>query len=748
MATLIPRTSGPQVQAELGPQVRNTAQIDLSPLSRTAGAVGQAAADLFQQQKQRADLTAVMEARRELSDWEGATFNPANADGIAKYQGKNALQAHDALLGDLDQRVSAIRGRLSPEQQQRFDQVSFSFRDSVQGRLNNYADREYSAYEATERKATIDNIGQDAVSAGMSGDFGLADVRLQEAVGIASAAYQTQGMGAEAIKASERGIVSSVRKQTAAAMATRDPFAAEDYYHRYADQMTPEDRAQVERTLYPVVKDRAAYELANALAEGRGAIEPLPAPTARGKPSPAITKAIDDAAKAEGLDAAGRADLYALAEQESGFRADAVNPEVLDDGDQATGLFQYRSTSAGGIDRKDAAASARRAAREYKERLAKGGRQFAIAAHFAGEGGADAVVNRGRSAQNPKTALYVRQVLGRSSRWASESGQGAVASASIAPTAAAAQAVPATLADAIAAIPRTMAPDQRAATEGYLRDIFAQRKDRIEQAKKQAAMSIYDKVAAAGASVPLSQVLAPAELALMGQDPALYESVNRYRKIVSEGATVQDDPATLESIQRMQALQPNEFAKLPLGQYADKLSGKTLKSLAEDQTKVNDPAKRADYMTADDRLKRGFQMLGIAVEGDAGGKGSEKDNQPRDALRGEFRIAYQNAQTEFVQSTGKKPTPEQADVLLQTVARQFAVAMDKGRLPGKRDEKGKIVGNPTVKAGIYSRGVEFDLKVTQEERDEARQSYIAKYGRNPTDADITRGIIKQRGSSK
>ncbi len=250
--------------------------------------------------------------------------------------------------------MSAIRSRLSPEQQQRFDQVSFSFRDSVQGRLNNYADREYSAYEATER--TIDNIGQDAVSAGMSGDFGLADVRLQEAVGIASAAYQTQGMGAEAIKASERGIVSSVRKQTAAAMATRDPFAAEDYYHRYADQMTPEDRAQVERTLYPVVKDRAAYELAQSLADGRGAIEPLPAP---GVPSAAVAKAIDDAAKAEGLDAAGRADLYALAEQESGFRADAVNSEVLDDGDQATGLFQYRATSAGGIDRKDAAASAR-----------------------------------------------------------------------------------------------------------------------------------------------------------------------------------------------------------------------------------------------------------------------------------------------------------------------------------------------------------------------------------------------------
>ncbi|WP_423169673.1 hypothetical protein [Stenotrophomonas maltophilia] len=745
MATLIPRTSGPQVQAELGPQVRNTAQVDLSPLSRAAGAVGQAAVDLFQQQKQRADLTAVMEARRELSDWEGNTFNPANADGIAKYQGKNALQAHDALLGDLDQRVSSIRSRLSPEQQQRFDQVSFSFRDSVQGRLNSYADREYSAYEANERKATIDNIGQDAVSAGMSGDFGLADVRLQEAVGIASAAYQTQGMGAEAIKASERGIVSSVRKQTAAAMATRDPFAAEDYYHRYADQMTPEDRAQVERTLYPVVKDRAAYELAQSLADGRGAIEPLPAPAARGVPSAAVAKAIDDAAKAEGLDAAGRADLYALAEQESGFRPGVVNPEVLDDGDQATGLFQYRASSAGGIDRKDAAASARRAAREYKERLAKGGRAFAIAAHFAGEGGADAVVNRGRSAQNPKTALYVRQVMGRSARWASAAGEGAAPGA---PVAAATTAAPSTLADAIAAIPRTMPPDQRAAAEGYLRDIYAQRKDRLEQAKKAAAMSIYDKVAAAGASVPLSQVLAPAELALVGQDSSLAESINRYRKLVAEGAVVQDDPATLENIQRMQALQPSEFAKLPLGQYADKLSGKTLKSLADDQTKANDPTKRADWMTDNERLERGFQMLGFGKDTDVSGSGSQAKNAPRDALRGEFRIAYQNAQTAFVQSTGKKPTPEQADVLLSATAKQFAQNLQAGRLGAIQEKDGKFKNNPKVKVGLYSSAAQFDLQVSQADRDAVQGAYTDKYGRPPTDAWVTQYLARKSQGAK
>lgn len=739
MATLIPRSPGPQVQQQMGPQVRNTAQVDMSPAVRAAGVLGKTAGDFFQQQKDKADLTAVMQARRELSEWEGSTFNPANADGIAKYQGKNALQAHDALLGDLDTRVNDIRSRLSADQQQRFDQVAFSFRDTIQTRLDGYADREYSIYEKEERKATLDSIGQDAVSAGMAGDFGLSDTRIQEAIGIATASDLAQGLGPEAIKASERGIVSSARKQVAVGLATRDPFAAEDYYHRYADQMTPEDRAQVERTLYPVVKDRAAYELAQSLADGRGAAEPMPAPAARGVPSAMVAKAIDDAVAAEGLDAAGRADLYALAEQESGFNSSAVNPEVLDDGDNATGLYQYRSTSAGGIDRKDANASARRAAREYRERLAKGGRAYAIAAHFAGEGGAEAVVKRGRSAENPKTALYVRQVMGRSARWASQGGQ--QAQPGVAPA-------PATLADAVAAIPRSMPPDQRAATEGYLRDIYAQRTEQTKLAQQQVAMSIYDKVTAAGSNAPLSQVLAPAELALVGRDSSLSESINRYRKLLAEGAVIEDDPVTLDRLQRMQALQPNEFAGLPLGQYADRLSGKTLKSLADDQGKANDPAKRADWMTDNQRLERGFQMLGFGNDTDATGSGSQAKNAPRDSLRGEFRIAYQNAQTAFVQTTGKKPTPEQGDVLLNTVARQFSQNLQAGRLGTIRDEDGKFKNNPKVATGLYSAAAQFDLQVSQADRDAVRGAYTQKYGQAPTDAWVTQYLSRRIQGAK
>ncbi|MGY0607392.1 D-Ala-D-Ala carboxypeptidase family metallohydrolase [Stenotrophomonas sp. FS3] len=686
MATLIPRTSGPQVQAQLGPQVRNTAQVDLSPSIRAAGLVGQAATDLFQQQKNRADLTAVMEARRELSDWEGATFNPANADGIAKYQGKNALQAHDALLGDLDQRVSTIRGRLSPEQQQRFDQVSFSFRDSVQGRLNNYADREYSAYEATERKATIYNIGQDAVSAGMSGDFGLADVRLQEAVGIASAAYQTQGMGAEAIKASERGIVSSVRKQTIIGMAQRDPYAAQDLYDRYADQLSPEDRAVVERDLRPYVQEQQAesdVEWART-----------------GNPAAAIRS-----------DAAGVQTEYASLGAKHGFRT------------TSTTRSEDENRRVGGVSNSQHLES-RGTARDWS---VKGKTPEQISAFVADLKAAGFQV----ITEPHGTGPHIHAEL-PSRRVAADVGGGGGEGKDV----------------ALARLDTIADPRRRRAARARYAEVLAVEKAQKEEAKKEAAMSIYERVAAAPPGTPLSKILGKAELQLVGLDSGLSESLNRFRKLQAEGQVIQDDPVTLETIQRMQALQPNEFAKLPLGQYADKLSGKTLKSLAEDQTKVSDPAKRADWMTDNERLERGFQMLGFGKDTDITGSGSQAKNAPRDSLRGEFRIAYQNAQTAFVQSTGKKPTPEQADVLLSATAKQFAQNLQAGRLGAVQEEGGKFKNNPRVKTGLYSSAAQFDLQVSQADRDAIRGAYADKYGRPPTDAWVTQYLARKSQGAK
>ncbi|WCE04422.1 transglycosylase SLT domain-containing protein [Pseudoxanthomonas sp. JBR18] len=735
MATIIPRSPGPQVQVQAAPSVRNTAQVDFSPAIRTGEILGGAVAQYAQREKDKADLTAVMAARRQLSDWEGNTFRPDNPDGIAKYQGKESLNAANALLPDLDSRVSDIRAGLTRDQQAQFDRVAYSFRDSVQNRVANYADREYAGYEAAERKATMENVSQDAVSAAVSGDYGLAETRMQEVLGIARAAYQTQGYGEEAIKASERGIVSSVRRQTVVGMMTRDPFAAEAYYQRFADQMTPEDRAVTERTLLPYVEDRQAD--ADATWAEQGGADPDNVPAARGAPSPEVSAALDEAAAKHGVP---REYLYALAEQESGFNPKAKNPQALDDGDHAEGLLQYRrATSAqlGNFDRTDPRASADAAARQFKERMDKGGAAYAIAAHFAGDEGADAVVNRGRVDENPKTALYVRQVSGRAARWRASGADGTAVMPGPA----------ATKGDALARVDSIADPRRRAAAERRLKDRWEVAKLQREDADKTTGMSVYQKVTEASATTPLSQILSPDEMSLVGRTASLNESIERFRKLQASGAIVQDDPVTLDRLHRLQATDPGAFARTPLAEYADKLSGATMAKLADDQRQAGNAAKRADWSTQDERVSRGMTMLGIGKEGDASGKGSDAANAPRERLRGEFRIAYQNAEAALMQGTGKKPTPEQADVLLRTVAKQFAPRMTSGALGVTLDD-GKLKLDRESKGGMYSRAAGYQLQISEADRAAVRDAYRAKYGSNPTDAWITQYIATKRGATK
>lgn len=721
MATIIPRVQAPSTEVQGIPSVRNTAQVDMSPAIRGVQQLGAIANDYFQQAKDRADLTAIMQARRELSDWEGETFNPANENGIKQFQGKEALRANEVLLPDLDQRISNIRGRLTRDQQARFDGIADNFRSGVNERLNGYADREYQTYERAEQKAALDNIGQDAIAAGVAGDYGRQTALATEAIMMARQAYTTQGFGEEAIKASERGIVSGIHKGTIEGMMTREPLAAEAYFSRYADQMSPEDRAATERMLLPYVEDRVAIDDVRVAKEGG---EPAFADVRpRGKPSAEVASAIDQAAKEAGLDAAGRADLYALAEQESGFNAGAVNPEALDDGDHATGLFQYRQTTSaelGNFDRRDALASARAAAKQYADRRARGGRDFAIAAHFAGEGGADAVVNRGRTAENPKTALYVRQVDGRAARWRKESGETIrVAGAAASP------------AEVLERIGTIADPRRRAAAERRFKDELEIAKYRQQEADKQTGLAIYEKVTQADAGTPLSQILSPAEMALVGRESGLSESINRFRKLQASGQVIEDDPATLDRLYRMQATNPNEFAKLKIADYGDRLSGQTMKELAAAQREAGKANKAADWASDEDRINGQLSALGLGREGDARGAGSDKKNEPRDRQRGEFRIAYNSAVRTFVQqSGGKKPTPEQADVLARTVAKQFAVRMSAGT------------------SGIYSSGATFDLQVSEADRAAVAAAYRAKYGTTPTDAWITRYITTKRGSAQ
>src|SRR5690625_7959544 len=112
MATFIPRTQGPQIQVQQGPQVRETTRVDSSGSEAIARGLGQAASvmsDFARRAQERSDTAASMSARRELAEGEHATFDPAYPERISRATGLNALQANDDIMPDLQQRVPQIR---------------------------------------------------------------------------------------------------------------------------------------------------------------------------------------------------------------------------------------------------------------------------------------------------------------------------------------------------------------------------------------------------------------------------------------------------------------------------------------------------------------------------------------------------------------------------------------------------------------------------------------------------------------
>src|SRR3546814_10213717 len=68
--------------------------------------------------------------------------------------------------------------------------------------------------------------------------------------------------------------------------------------------------------------------------------------------------------------------------------------------------------------------------------------------------------------------------------------------------------------------------------------------------------------------------------------------------------------------------------------------------------------KRGDWSTTAERIDQQLSALGLSTAGDASGRNSGDKNEDRKRMRGEFRIAYNNAERAFAQQNGgKKPTP-------------------------------------------------------------------------------------------
>lgn len=671
---IIPRAK-PEVApiASLAP-VRNTTQVrPVEGIAQVGNQFAGAAMEQAQRLQEKEDVAALMSARRELSDWEASTFDPGNADGINAYKGQNALQANERLLPDLDRRMSQIGARLSPRQKARFEELSLSFRDSVAGRINGHMQREHEAFQAAEQKAAVANLTNDATQAALDGDFGLASIRATELLDMQRAKLTADGMPEELIKAAEREAVSGIHSQVVAGMLAQDPHKAQAYFDRYEGQMSAVDRTRALNELRPYVEDATADE---AVVSARAGVPGVARdPGARGTPSPAVRSALDDAAKAAGLDAQGRAVLYALAEQESSFNPGAVNSEVLDDGDQATGLFQYRKTSAdtaGLKDRTSAQESAEAAARELADRIKRGGVDFAIAAHFGGEGGAEAVVKRGESLNNPKTARYLEQVRGRAARWQKALGgdvTAGLAAKGAADTSPERQAVtlgePQSEGEWLERVrndPTLTNPRVRKLAEAKVREQWSQREqDRVDQ-ERATREAINAAVWSGDPKRSLREILGP-QYAFAAEKGMLGE-LSRDLIMRREGgdATRNDNKVVVGAYLDTLRSNPKAFAVMDVMKNARHMSPKTADDLLEMQKKVRE-GKVEDYASDGEQMTE-LLFKPLKIEG---------NDEVSKAKRAALQTSWFQMQRDFVARNGKKPSATEREQMMRRLGTSFAL---------------------------------------------------------------------------
>lgn len=664
--------------------------------------------------------------------------------GFLTQQGINAQNARDSVQQQWQQQsqqaLDGLPDRLKPRAQAMLGKYTVDFDDDVGRHVRTQTD----VYKTQVYKDTLNSTANEAAL-----HYDDADRVQQQAESAAIATRldrRRQGLPEDG---AANAAASNVYQAAIERQAGNDPLGAERRYYELLEQgkLTGESAARIDTILKPIAQDAASTADAAAIMAG----QPVDAGAA--------PDSIDDA----------------IIGAESGGNATAKNPASTATGagqfTEGTWLDQIRKNRPDLVAGKsDAEILAMRTdpklSREmvgaYREENSRRLRAAGVpatasniyAAHHFGPSGAIAFANA--DASTPMSAILDKQSMAANGYlqgktkadvlkiWQARGiggGQDSIASG----------APPASEAEALERAQQIADPRRREAVMGKLRLQWSIRDSQERAADKAVSERTYQALEGntnPGAS--LAQLVSPSDYANLVRTGKA-QTFENYRKNVLEGRLIQDNPVLADALFRQSALQPTEFQKTDLHAYADQLSAGTLTTLVNRQNELTKSGATAqkDWMSEEDRLNYGYTMLGIGKEGDAGGAGSETKNAPRNKLRGEFRIALQDATTAFMQTSGgKKPTPEQADVLLRATAKQFSQNLQAGRLSATQDDKGVFKPNKDRPLGMYGSAARYQQNISQADRDAVSNAYQEKYGHRPTNAWLTQYFAAKQGGAK
>lgn len=273
MAVQVPRYEQGQVQQRVAPSVRQQE----APSGAFGGQVGDAIqraggmlGKIAEQERQRIDTAAVMEAEAELRGTQNSLlFGDGSGQNRGAYgtTGKDAFGLPERVLPELDKRRQAIAGRLIGRQRELFQQRTADWGAQTQGDLLRHVARESERYTAETTKAYIESAGQTALL------YYTDPVKIDAEIQRAQDAYIVGNPGEppEATKVALNKIDSTVRKGIVERLIVESPSRAQAYYQQNRERFNGEDQAAIERVLVPVWKADRGEQIGRAALAGGAA---------------------------------------------------------------------------------------------------------------------------------------------------------------------------------------------------------------------------------------------------------------------------------------------------------------------------------------------------------------------------------------------------------------------------------------------------------------------------------------------
>jgi hypothetical protein len=714
----VPRYSGAQVDPTNAPSVRARAyDTGAQDLARGVQDLAGSLSRVAQQEIERQDTTALLAFENQLAGTENALFNDPEKGVYAK-RGKDAMGVQEQVWPEWDKQTGAALNALPSRLRARATAMANGRRQDAQKGLMRHVMRESETYAATQEKG----LQAAAVNAAQLNYLDPARIETEASRAMLAAQASADRLGVDETTRSMMlaESASSVYQAVIERHLVDDPTMAEREYLANRGRLTGAAQAAIEAKLAPTIHEAQGEQLAKQIIGGVGQPQAV---EGRGQ----VHASFADAMKV-------------LGPTEGGY----VNDPVDRGGETKYGISKraYPDLDIKNLTRAQAQAIYKRdywdaiKADELPEAIrglafdAAVNQGPAKAREFIAQSGGDpAKFARLRHEHytaiikaDPSQKRFEAGWRARVDRLTPAMGAAMGAADTAIESQSIAVAPPASEVEALRMAEGIANPLVRRQTEAAIRREFSLREMQKRETERAQDEQVNVALAQADPTQPLRSIIGPEAYARAEREGKL-DALERMRMNRIQGTFVQDDPVLVETISREAVTNPDAFAKRNFDDPALQLrlstsSLATFKRMAAD---ANKPEKRADWASEADRIDGALRVLGIGKEGDTKGNASA-----RDALRGEFRIAYGNAVKAFTQQNGKAPTHEQADVLARTVRNQFAVRQTAG------------------KTDIYSSGERFEMQISEADRAAVRNAYRAKYGEFPTDAWVTRYVAGTR----